>query len=73
MLVFQFSKVAISEVRGLALLRTPLPVVGINSKEIPEVRGYTVLHELVHLMLAAGHEEVPAFRGRQVNRRMEWA
>lgn len=61
-LVFQFSKVAISEVRGLALLRTPLPVVGINSKEIPEVRSYTVLHELVHLMLAAGHEEVPAIR-----------
>ncbi|MGA8146167.1 MAG: ImmA/IrrE family metallo-endopeptidase [Gallionellaceae bacterium] len=61
-LVFQFSKVAISEVRGLALLRTPLPVVGINNKEIPEVRSYTVLHELVHLMLAAGHEEAPAIR-----------
>lgn len=59
-LVFQFSKVAISEVRGLALLRTPLPVVGINSKEIPEARCFTALHEVVHLMLAAGHEEVPA-------------
>ena len=59
-LVFQFSKVAISEVRGLALLRTPLPVVGINNKEIPEVRSFTVLHEVVHLMLAAGHEEEPA-------------
>lgn len=59
-LVFQFGKVAISEVRGLALLRTPLPVVGINNKEIPEVRSFTVLHEVVHLMLAAGHEEAPA-------------
>jgi Zn-dependent peptidase ImmA (M78 family) len=66
-LVFQFSKVAISEVRGLALLRTPLPVVGINSKEIPEVRSYTVLHELVHLMLAAGHEEAPALKEDKSN------
>ena len=61
-LVFQFSKIAISEVRGLVLLRTPLPVVGINSKEIPEVRCFTVLHEVVHLMLAAGHEEVSAIQ-----------
>ena len=61
-LVFQFSKVALTEVRGLALLRTPLPVVGINSKEIPEARCFTVLHEVVHLMLFAGHEELPAIQ-----------
>lgn len=64
-LVFQFGKVAISEARGLALLRTPLPVVGINSKEIPEAKSFTVMHELVHLMLAAGHEEVPAIQERR--------
>lgn len=61
-LVFQFSKVAISEVRGLALLPVPLPVVGINIKEIPEARCFTVLHEVIHLMLAAGHEEAPAIQ-----------
>lgn len=61
-LVFQFSKVALGEVRGLALLRTPLPVVGINSKEIPEARCFTALHEVVHLMLAAGHQEAPAIK-----------
>lgn len=60
--VFQFSKVAIGEVRGLALLRTPLPVAGVNSKEIPEARSYSLLHEVVHLMLAAGHEEVAAIQ-----------
>jgi Zn-dependent peptidase ImmA (M78 family)/transcriptional regulator with XRE-family HTH domain len=64
-LVFQFGKVALSEVRGLALLRTPLPVVGINSKEIPEARSFTALHEVVHLMLAAGHQEEPAIRERR--------
>lgn len=61
-LVFQFGKVALSEVRGLALLRMPLPVVGINSKEIPEARSFTAFHEIVHLMLAAGHQEEPAIR-----------
>ena len=60
LLVFQFPKVAIAEARGLALLRVPLPVVAINSKEIPETRAYTLFHETVHLMLAAGNEEEPA-------------
>lgn len=64
-LVFQFSKVAVREVRGLALLRAPLPVVGVNSKEIPEAKCFTVLHEVVHLMLAAGHEELPANQERR--------
>ena len=61
-LVFQFPKVALEEVRGLALLRMPLPVIAINSKEIPGAKGYTVFHELAHLMLAAGNEEKPALR-----------
>lgn len=62
-LVFQFSKVPLSEVRGLSLLRMPLPVVAINSKEFaPGARLYTLLHEVVHLMLAAGDEERPAIR-----------
>ncbi|MBA3353724.1 MAG: ImmA/IrrE family metallo-endopeptidase [Blastocatellia bacterium] len=61
-LVFQFPKVALEEVRGLALLRMPLPVIAINGKEIVGAKGYTVFHELAHLMLAAGNEEKPALR-----------
>src|SRR6266581_337472 len=57
---FQFSKVVLSEVRGICLLHSPLPVIGINGKEIPEGKSFTVLHEVVHLMLAAGKEEKPA-------------
>jgi len=60
--VFQFPKVELAEARGLSLLRFPLPVVGVNSKEQPEPKSYTLLHEVIHLMLAAGHEEVPALR-----------
>lgn len=59
-LVFQFGKVGLAEVRGLSLLHAPLPVAGINGKEIPEGKSYTLLHEVIHLMLAAGKEERPA-------------
>jgi Zn-dependent peptidase ImmA (M78 family)/DNA-binding XRE family transcriptional regulator len=58
--VFQFIKVALSEVRGLALLRTPMPVAAINGKELPEGKAFTLFHEVVHLMLSASHEESPA-------------
>lgn len=66
-LVFQFSKVPLAEARGLALLRTPLPVAAVNPKEIPEARAYTLIHEVVHLMLAAGKEEVAAARETRDN------
>lgn len=60
-LVFQFHKVALGEVRGLSILDMPLPVVGINAKEaVPEAKSFTLLHEMVHLMLAVGQEERPA-------------
>jgi len=60
-LVFQFPKVSLEEARGISLLHWPMPVAGVNSKEMsPEARSFTLMHEVVHLMLAAGHEELPA-------------
>ncbi len=70
MLVFQFGKVGLAEVRGLSLLHTPLPVAGINGKEIPEGKCFTLLHEVVHLMLAAGKEEKPALLEKRSG--VEW-
>lgn len=64
-LVFQFPKVPLAEARGVSLLRFPLPVAGVNSKESPEPRIYTLVHETIHLMLAAGRQEVPAARERR--------
>lgn len=62
-LVFQFAKVDLEEARGLSLLDTPLPVVAVNSKErVPEAKAFTLIHETVHVMLAAGQEEAPALR-----------
>lgn len=70
-LVFQFPGVALEEVRGISLLHWPLPVAGVNSKEAsPEARSFTLVHEVVHLMLAAGKEEQPA--ARETRRGPEW-
>ena len=69
-LVFQFPKVSLVEVRGLALLRTPMPVAAVNGKEIPEAKAFTLCHEVVHLMLAASNEEVSAAKERR--RGNEW-
>jgi Zn-dependent peptidase ImmA (M78 family)/transcriptional regulator with XRE-family HTH domain len=66
-LVFQFSKVPLDEARGVSLLRFPLPAAGVNSKESPEPRSFTLIHEVVHLMLAAGRDEVPAARESRSN------
>jgi Zn-dependent peptidase ImmA (M78 family) len=57
-LVFQFPKVSLNEVRGVSLLKFPMPAVGINSKETaPGARIFTLLHEFTHIALAMGHEE----------------
>jgi hypothetical protein len=69
-LVFQFPKVSLREVRGLALLRTPMPVAAVNGKEIPEARTFTLCHEVVHLMLAASNEEAPAAREQRSGQRV---
>lgn len=60
-LVFQFPKVSLEQVRGVALLKFPLPAVGINSREsAPGARIFTLLHEFTHITLAAGNEEKAA-------------
>lgn len=64
-LVFQFQKVELSVARGVSLLRFPLPAVGVNSKEQPESRAYTLLHELIHVMLAAAREEASALQEKR--------
>lgn len=71
-LVFQFLKVNLNEVRGLSLLRFPLPVVGINSKErVAGSKSYTLMHEVVHLMLALGQEEKSALKEARTDKQWE--
>jgi Zn-dependent peptidase ImmA (M78 family)/transcriptional regulator with XRE-family HTH domain len=62
-MVFQFPKVDLNQVRGISLLDFPLPVIGINSKETSAAsRSFTLIHELVHIALARGREEQVALR-----------
>jgi len=60
-LVCQFSGKDISGIRGTSIIHFPLPVVGICSREIPLSKPFTLLHEIVHISLAASDEEKPAF------------
>lgn len=69
-LVFQFSKVSPEEVRGISILDFPAPVIGVNAKEIPASKPFTLLHELVHIALSNAREELPALEERRSAR--EW-
>jgi Zn-dependent peptidase ImmA (M78 family)/DNA-binding XRE family transcriptional regulator len=64
-LVFQFAKVDIGEVRGVSLVAFPLPAIGINNREVPASKPFSVLHELVHVILANAAEEKPALEERR--------
>jgi len=70
-LVFQFGKVDLEETRGVALFHAELSSVAVNGKETPEAKAYTLFHEVVHLMLAAGHEEESALEDTRSEE--EWA
>ena len=53
-LVFQVSRVKLSEMRGFSISDLPLPVIGINSQDNPRSRIFTMLHELTHIVLQRG-------------------
>jgi len=50
-LVFQVPGVELSEMRGFAFATRPLPIIGINSKDSPRGRIFTIFHELTHILL----------------------
>jgi Zn-dependent peptidase ImmA (M78 family) len=50
-LVFQISGIDSSEVRGFSFAEDVAPVIAINRGETPNARIFSVMHELVHLML----------------------
>lgn len=56
-LVYMFPGVPVEEARGVAIIRSPLPIAAVNTKEGAESRPFTALHEVVHLMLANASEE----------------
>lgn len=59
-LVCQMPGKGLGDVRGTAIVHFPLPVIGISSRDLPLSKSFTLLHEFVHLTLAAADEEKPA-------------
>ncbi len=49
--VFQASGIEPEEMRGFSISDFPLPVIGLNIKDHPHARIFSLLHELTHLML----------------------
>lgn len=50
-LIFQFEKVSSDEVWGFSIAERPFPVIAVNISLSPNARTFTVLHELVHILL----------------------
>lgn len=50
-LVFQANNVSLDEMRGFSISENRLPVIVVNTKDTPNGRTFTMLHEFCHLML----------------------
>lgn len=53
-LVFQMSRVEPGECQGLSLFYSPMPVIILNGADEPNIRSFTLLHELGHLLHRSG-------------------
>ena len=54
MLTFQANGVEVGEARGFSIAERPLPVAVANIKDAPRGRIFTLLHEVVHILLSDG-------------------
>jgi len=54
LLVFQSSDVLLKEMRGFSIGEEPFPIILINSKDYPNGRIFTLMHELTHIALRRG-------------------
>lgn len=53
-LVFQASRIPLSEMRGFSISETLLPVIVLNSGDAPSGKVFSLLHEFTHLLLRSG-------------------
>lgn len=49
-LVFQSAKIQPNEMRGLSVAYDTFPIIGLNRKDAPSARLFTLFHELVHIV-----------------------
>jgi len=50
-LVFQATDVSVKEMRGFSLAESHLPVIVVNRKDAPPAKIFSMLHELIHILL----------------------
>lgn len=50
-LVFEFYNIKPEQLRGYALYYDKLPIIGINHRESPKAKKFTLFHELAHLIM----------------------
>lgn len=50
-LVFLATRIEVSEMRGFAIAETPFPVIGLNRKDDPKPRSFSLLHEFCHILM----------------------
>lgn len=71
-LVFQLSRIPVSEVRGFAVANDGLvPIIAVNSKDSYTARSFSLIHEFAHLLLGENSisdydertSEAPRFQG----------
>ena len=53
-LVFQARGVKVTEMRGFSVTEEPMPLIVLNTKDAPNGRVFTLLHEFCHLLLRKG-------------------
>ena len=53
-LVVNMGGINLSEARGFSIVHAPLPLIGLNAKDRPNGRIFTLLHELAHIALHDG-------------------
>jgi Zn-dependent peptidase ImmA (M78 family)/DNA-binding XRE family transcriptional regulator len=53
-LVFQASRIPLTEMRGFSISEELFPVIVLNSSDAPAGKIFSLLHELTHLLLRAG-------------------
>ncbi len=51
LLVFQVSRIDVSEMRGFVINKAPLPVIVLNGADTPNGRIFSLIHEFVHVLL----------------------
>lgn len=75
-LVTQMSDVSIEEARGFSVGQFPLPVIALNGADFPRGKLFTLLHELVHILLhqsaLCNLEDAPIPNVGNEGRRLEW-